>query len=117
MPKMIREKKTVFYQDDSGKEPCLEWISHLRDAKTRRRILQRLARIQSGNYGDCKSLKNGIFELRLSFGSGYRIYFGEDGDTIVVLLCGGDKSTQERDIENASAYWKEYLRHASIQNT
>jgi len=74
--------------------------------------LQRLARIQSGNYGDYKSIKDGIFELRLAFASGYRVYFGEDGDTIVVLLCGRDKSTQKQDIEQAKAYWKEYVSHA-----
>jgi putative addiction module killer protein len=95
-----------------GNEPFTEWIDSFRDAKTKRRILQRLFRIESGNYGDFKSLKDGIFELRLKFSSGYRIYFGEHGDTIVVLLCGGDKSTQEQDIKKAKIYWKEYLNHA-----
>lgn len=112
MGKIVQEKHTVFYQDDAGKEPFSEWIEGFRDPKTKRRILQRLARVQSGNYGDHKSLKDGIFELRLAFGAGYRVYFGEDGDTIVVLLCGGDKSTQEQDIKRAKAYWKEYLSHA-----
>ncbi len=112
MARIIKEKQTIFYQDNTGKEPCIEWIESFRDPKTQRRILQRLARIQSGNYGDYKSLKNGVFELRLAFDSGYRVYFGEDGDTIVVLLCDGDKSTQEKDIERAKVYWKEYLSHA-----
>lgn len=112
MAKIIKEKQVVFYQDNDGKEPCIEWIEHFRDSKTRRRILQRLARIQSGNYGDYKSIKGGIFELRLVFGPGYRVYFGEDGETIILLLCGGNKSTQEQDIERAKSYWKEYLRHA-----
>ncbi|MEC4678956.1 MAG: type II toxin-antitoxin system RelE/ParE family toxin [Nitrospirota bacterium] len=76
--------------------------------QTRRRIIQRVTRLESGNYGDYKSLKDGVFELRLSFGSGYRVYCAEDGNTIVILLCGGDKSTQEKDIEAAKAYWKEY---------
>jgi len=53
----------------------------------------------------------GVFELRFFFGAGYRVYFGEDGDTIVVLLCGGDKKTQRRDIQRAKAYWQEYLSH------
>ena len=78
----------------------------------RRRILSRLLRVDSGTYGDCRSLKDGVFELRLVFGPGYRVYFGEDGDTIVVILCGGDKSSQVQDIERAKAYWKEYLSHA-----
>ena len=83
----------------------------LRDGRTRRRILSRLLRVEQGNYGDYKALKDGVFELRFSFGSGYRVYFGEDGDTIVVLLCGGDKRTQSRDIAQAKAYWQEYLDH------
>lgn len=112
MAKVIKEKRTIFYQDNAGKEPIIEWIEGFRDPRTQRRILQRLVRVQSGNYGDYKSIKDGVFELRLAFGSGYRVYFGEDGGTIVVLLCGGDKSTQEQDIERAKAYWKEYLSHA-----
>ena len=67
---------------------------------------------QGLHYGDYRSLKDGVFELRLVFGPGYRVYFGEDGDTIVVLLCGGDKSSQVQDIKRAKAYWKEYLSHA-----
>ncbi len=114
MAKIIQEKQIVFYQDDAGNEPFTQWIEHFSDPRTRRRILQRLVRIQSGNYGDYKSLKDGVFELRLTFGSGYRIYFGEDGDTIVVILFGGDKSTQQQDIEKAKAYWKEYVSDASI---
>jgi len=86
----------------------------LRDSATRRRILQRILRLQSGNYGDCKSLKGGIYELRLMFGAGYRVYFGEDGDTIIVLLCGGDKSTQKKDIEKARVYWQEYLNNDKV---
>lgn len=112
MARSITEKQVIFYEDAQGKAPCSEWINGLRDAKTRRRILQRIYRIESGNYGDYKSLTDGegVLELRLKFGSGYRIYFGEDGDKIVVLLCGGDKSTQTKDIKQAKIYWKEYLR-------
>ena len=97
----MREKQLVFYQDQAGNEPFSLWLNNFRDALIRRRILQRLFRVQSGNYGDYKPVKGGIFELRLHFGSGYRIYFGEDGERIVVLLCGGDKSTQKKDIDTA----------------
>ena len=107
-----KEKQVIFYQDAAGKEPFNDWLRGLRDPKTRRRILNHLLRVESGNYGDYRSLKDGVFELRLVFGPGYRVYFGEDGDTIVVLLCGGDKSSQAKDIERAKAYWKEYLSHA-----
>ena len=69
-------------------------------------------RVEAGNYGDYKLVGDGVLELRFRFGTGYGVYFGEDGDTVVALLCGGDKSTQERDIERAKTYWKEYLSHA-----
>lgn len=109
MGMQIQEKEVVFFQTKDNKEPFVVWLEGVRDKQTRRRILQRLSRVQSGNYGDFKSLKDGVFELRLHFGSGYRIYFAEDGGTLVILLCGGDKSTQEKDIETAKAYWQEYL--------
>ncbi len=107
----MQEKQVIFYQDESGNEPFTDWINNFRDRLTRRRILQRIFRLQSGNYGDYKSLKDGVFELRLTFGAGYRVYFGEDGDKIVVLLCGGDKSTQQQDIKTAKVYWRRYLRN------
>lgn len=66
-------------------------------------------RVEIGNYGDYKPLGDGVYELKLHFGSGYRVYFAEDGDIIVILLCGGDKSSQSKDIEVAKAYWKELL--------
>jgi len=61
-----------------------------------------------GNFGDCKPVSAGVFEFRLHFGSGYRIYYGKDGSTIILLLCGGDKNTQNRDIKKAKQYWKDY---------
>ena len=109
---MATQKQVVLYQDAIGKEPFNDWLRRLRDARTRRRILSRLLRVESGNYGDYRSLKDGVFELRFVFGPGYRVYFGEDGDTITVLLCGGDKSSQVQDIARAKEYWKEYLSHA-----
>ena len=112
MGKIIKPKQVIIYEDESGVQPFKNWLNDLRDPKTRRRILQRLSRLENGNYGDYKSLKDGVFELRFTFGSGYRVYFGEDGDQIVLLLCGGDKSSQTKDIETAKIYWKEYVNHA-----
>ena len=66
-------------------------------------------RVEVGNYGDYKPLGDGVYELKLHFGSGYRVYFAEYDDIIVILLCGGDKSTQSKDIEIAKTYWKELL--------
>ena len=72
-------------------------------------IRARLNRIRLGNFGDCKSVGGGVDELRIDFGPGYRIYFGRDGATVIVVLCGGDKKTQARNISTAQRYWKEYL--------
>lgn len=73
----------------------------------------RLDRVQQGNLGDYKSVGEGVFELRINYGPGYRLYFGQFGLTIVVILVAGDKSTQEQDIRQAIGYWKDYERRES----
>ncbi|QQR91041.1 MAG: type II toxin-antitoxin system RelE/ParE family toxin [Myxococcales bacterium] len=88
--------------------PFVEWLGALKDKRARAKIRARINRLELGNFGDCKSVGGGVSELRISFGPGYRVYFGRDGQTVVVLLCGGDKSSQARDIEKAKLYWKEY---------
>ncbi len=110
-----KPKRVIVYEDETGKEPFTEWLYGLRDAVGRKRILVRLTRLEQGNYGDCEPVGEGLSELRLFFGPGYRVYFGEHGGEIVVLLCGGDKGTQSKDIERAKAYWKEYLQDAATQ--
>ena len=104
-------KMVVVYRNTTGNEPFTDWLNRLRNPTTRRRILRRLLRVESGHYGDFKAIGDGVNELRFFFGSGYRVYFGEDGDKIVVLLCGGDKDSQSRDIQQAQRYWQEYLTH------
>ena len=105
-------KTVIVYTDKAGKEPFTRWLNSLKDARDRRRILARLRRIEQGNYGDCKPIQDGVFELRLFFGPGYRIYFGKDGETLVILLCGGDKNSQGKDIKQAIMYWNEYKTNA-----
>lgn len=107
MPKATPPKTLIIYADEYGNEPYVDWIDKLRDKMARKRIQSRLRRLEAGLYGDCESVGGGVFELRLFFGPGYRVYFGKDGDNIVVLLCGGDKSTQQQDIEAAKIYWQE----------
>jgi putative addiction module killer protein len=107
-----KQKTVIFFTDANAKEPFTRWLKGLGDPTTRRRILKRIYRLEHGHYGDCKSLKGGVFEPSLNFGAGYRIYFGIDGDTIIVLRNGGNKSTQPHNIETAKIYWKEYLRNA-----
>lgn len=98
------------YQTPNGREPFNEWLVSIRDMETQGRIRARLERLEDGNLGDCQSVGEGIFELRVHFGAGYRIYFGQIGNTFILLLCGGDKSSQRRDLERAKTYWHEYKR-------
>lgn len=95
---MIEVRKTVVFQ---------QWFDRLRDVGAKVRIEARIDRIALGNLGDAKSVGGGVMELRLSHGPGYRIYFVRRGSAIVVLLCGGDKSTQRRDIAAARSLAKE----------
>lgn len=108
MTRNTTPKQVLIYADETGYEPFQAWLDTLRDTQGRRRIIQRLLRLQEGNYGDVAAIGEGLSELRLFFGPGYRIYFGEDANNIVLILCAGDKSTQSRDIADAKAYWKEY---------
>jgi putative addiction module killer protein len=98
--------KVEIYSADDGHCPFLDWMARITPVDERR-IRKRLRRIESGNLGDYKSIGEGVSELRFFFGSGYRIYFGFNGKTIVLLLCGGDKSSQTKDIEKAKIIWRE----------
>lgn len=81
----------------------VDWLSDLRDVSARARIAKRIDRIAAGNLGDIKSVGDGVSELRFTFGPGYRVYYTRRGDIVVILLCGGDKGSQIRDIERAKA--------------
>ena len=98
--------KILVYTTSSGKVPFLAWRDDL-DVKTRAIVKTRLDRIRLGNFGDSKPIKNGggVKELRISYGPGYRIYYGMKGSTLVILLVGGDKKSQARDITKAKQYW------------
>ena len=102
-PREIRRYTTA-----DGKVPFDEWSDSLRDRKARVRIKARLDRVELGNFGDCKPEGEGVLALRVNYGPGYRVYFGQDGSEAVILLCGGDKSTQDRDIYQAKKYWADY---------
>jgi|SRR5690348_5566529 putative addiction module killer protein len=96
------------YQTADGRTPFAEWIADLRDLLAKRAIVARITRMQAGNRGDWKALGAGVFELRIDAGPGYRVYCGQDGATLVLLLCAGDKRTQTKDIHRARDYWKDY---------
>jgi putative addiction module killer protein len=95
-------------ETDDGEAPFENWYFSIRDKATRIRIRTRLDRLLLGNFGDVKPVGEGISELRLQFGAGYRIYLSRVGETVVVLLGGGDKSTQVKDIEKAKEIWRQY---------
>jgi putative addiction module killer protein len=92
-----------------GRVPFRDWLGEL-DVAIRARIQVRIMRFETGNLGDHKSVGDGVWEARMTFGAGYRLYFGKDGDKIVVLLVGGDKASQTKDIKIARRYWNDYLR-------
>jgi putative addiction module killer protein len=114
MAKEAKPKNVIVYADEGGKEPFTDWLYGLRDIMGRKRILARVARLAQGNYGDCEPVGEGVSELRMFFGPGYRVYFGEDEHNVVVLLCGGEKGSQGQDIREAQAFWKEYLSHEKL---
>ena len=91
-----------------GTNPFREWFDSIKDIRTQVKIDVRLARIRLGNFGDAKSVGKGVYELRIQFGPGYRIYYGLEKDKIVILLCAGDKSSQKKDIKKAVTFLDEY---------
>ena|SRR5438309_2330407 len=100
------------YQTSSGEDVIGHWLSELRDARTRAKIETRFARLAAGSFGDCKALKGGLFELRIDWGPGYRVYYTMVGRTAVLLLAGGDKSTQLADIKRALKYLSNYKKRS-----
>lgn len=101
------------YLTESGQNPFRKWLEGLRDRQARAKIRVRLNRIRLGNFGDSKSVGGGVNELRIPYGSGYRVYFGRKGKKVVILLYGGHKKTQSKDIALAQEYWNDYLRRST----
>jgi putative addiction module killer protein len=96
------------YVSRGGKDIFDDWLTQLADARAQAKIATRLNRIAAGNFGDCKPLRQGLSELRIDWGPGYRVYYAMIGRQRVLLLCGGDKRKQSSDIERASGYLKDY---------
>lgn len=106
---MEAESKVIRnYIAKDGKSPFETWFAKLRDKSAKAQIAVRIDRLRRGNFGDCKSVGLGVFELRIHLGPGYRVYFGLVGKEIVLLLGGGDKSTQKKDIKNAYMNFNEF---------
>lgn len=98
------------YEDDNGRAPYTDWLDNLRDRRAQVKIIRQVDRMELGNFGDTKPVGEGVSETRIHYGPGYRIYYARDGGKVVVLLCGGDKSTQSADIKLAKELWSDYKR-------
>lgn len=109
----VQERKVIYYETPDGKQPVQEWLYALRDIMARAKLRARIDRVKLGNFGKCDPVGQGVMELKLDFGPGYRIYFGQMGQALIVLLCGGDKGTQPKDIKRAQEYWADYKRRHS----
>ena len=104
------------FLDESGRSPFRVWLGSL-DKPTRARVQARILHFETGNLGDHKDLGDGVWEARLAFGPGYRVYFGRRGRELVLLLLGGDKGSQARDIKRAKDYWGSYVKGPSHGKT
>lgn len=108
------EYKIEIYQTTTGKRPFSQWLKDIKDRLTKAKIRTRLDRLEMGNFGKCEPVGEGVMELKINFGPGYRIYFGKIGLKCVLLLCGGDKDTQQSDIQKAEAYFKDYQSRGGV---
>lgn len=104
------------YVDDVGRVPFREWLVGL-DVTTRARVQARILRFETGNLGDHKEVGGGVWEARLDFGPGYRVYFGQRGRELVVLLTGGDKKSQKKDLGRARQFWLDYVKEQTHGKT
>ena len=103
------------YTTAGGRDVFGEWVANLADLKARARIAVRIDRLAGGNFGDSKSIGEGLHELRIDWGPGYRVYYGIIETACVLLLCGGDKRKQPADIKKARVYWKDYKKRTEME--
>lgn len=96
------------YLTPEGKDLIAEWLRQLRDVRAKAAIIRRLNRLEQGNFGDFRPLRDGVHELRIDVGPGYRVYYARAGKILMLLLCAGTKRTQDADIERACGYWRDW---------
>ena len=98
------------YVTASGNDLYQQWLDGLKDVKGRVIIQRRIDRVTNGNFGDHRFCRDGVWELRIDYGPGYRVYYAREGETVVLLLCGGSKRSQSAAIKEAARYWLDYRR-------
>lgn len=99
-----------YLTSEGQKDVYVDWLRRIRDTQAKVAVIRRIARVEHGNFGDCRFCRDGVWELRIDVGQGYRVYYGMAGARVVLLLCGGDKRTQSADIERAVDYWQDWKR-------
>ncbi|MBA2653739.1 MAG: type II toxin-antitoxin system RelE/ParE family toxin [Gammaproteobacteria bacterium] len=109
------QKELRLFRTKNGKEPFAKWLASVKDTVTKAHIKNRLNRLMLGHNRDIKSVGDGVFELRIHYGAGYRIYIAEQDKSIILLLIGGSKRTQERDIIKAKKFWQEFQENLNEQ--
>ena len=105
------------YITRAGRDVFDDWLSRLNDFRTQAKVVARINRVAAGNFGDCKALGQGLWELRIDWGPGYRVYYAIPGKACVLLLCGGDKRRQSSDIERALGYLNDYRERTRFHET
>ncbi len=105
------------YLAESGIDVFDDWLSRLRDPRAQAKVLARINRLAAGNFGDCKPLQQGLRELRVDWGPGYRVYYAMIGTASALLLCGGDKRKQSSDIGRALKYLRDYKERSQLDET
>lgn len=101
----IKERLVEYFRTPGGKLPAQEWLHSIKDKMTQAILYKRIRQAGLGNFGDHKSVGDGVQELRINYGPGFRIYYGIHEDEVILLLIGGSKKTQTADIEKAKTYW------------
>lgn len=96
------------YTSADGRDLIAEWLGKLHDLKAKTAIIRRIFRLEQGNFGDWEPCRDGVFELRIDVGLGYRVYYAHAGKTVVLLLCGGNKRTQDSDMDRTVTYWRDW---------
>jgi len=97
-----------YYRRRNGRHPFRDWLMDLSDKRVRVAVLRRIDRLMEGNFGEHRVLRDGVWELKIEVGPGYRVYYAQEGKTVILLLCAGSKRTQRQDIARAVEYWNDH---------
>ena len=104
----VRRRKIQFLRSRGGRIPAIDWLNTFTDVRTKAKLTARIERLGEGNFGDFKNVGDGVFELRVHYGPGFRVYFGFHQNQVVIIIYGGDKNTQTKDIKKAKTLWREF---------